>query len=164
FPQLGAPVGFLLSGSVFLLLSHYLTDDQFFGFGWRIPFLASAVLVVLGLYVRLSIAETPVFQAAVNRDERVNAPMLSLIKEHPVTLVKGVLISIVVFTIFYLMTVFSLSWGVSALGYTRDQFLMIQLFGILFFAATIPLSAVLAERGRRKTMMSMCVLIALYGL
>ena len=164
FPQLGAPVGFVLSGSVFLLLSHYLTDDQFFAFGWRIPFLASAVLVVLGLYVRLTITETPVFQGAMTRKERVKIPMLSLIKNHPVTLIQGILISIVVFTIFYLMTVFSLSWGVSALGYTRDQFLLIQLFGILFFAATIPLSAVLAERGRRKTMMWCCVLIALYGL
>ena len=164
FPQLGAPVGFLFSGSVFLLLSHYLTDAQFFAFGWRIPFLASAVLVVVGLYVRLTITETPVFQDAVARKERVKVPILSLITDHPIILVKGVLISIVVFTIFYLMTVFSLSWGVSALGYTRDQFLLIQLFGILFFAATIPLSAVLAERGRRKTMMWVCTLIALYGL
>src|SRR5262244_3187557 len=68
FPQLGAPVGFLFSGGVFLLLSRYLTDDQFFAFGWRIPFLASAVLVVLGLYVRLTITETPVFQKIEKRE------------------------------------------------------------------------------------------------
>src|SRR6202789_4511071 len=61
FPQLGAPLGFLLSGGTFLLLSHWLSDRQFFAFGWRLPFLASAVLVLLGLWVRLSITETPVF-------------------------------------------------------------------------------------------------------
>src|ERR1700745_2375353 len=61
FPQLGAPLGFFFSGSVFIVLSHFLTDEQFFAFGWRIPFLASAVLVILGLYVRLTIAETPMF-------------------------------------------------------------------------------------------------------
>ena len=61
FPQFGAPVGFLLSGGIFLLLSRSLTDEQFFAFGWRLPFLASAVLVLLGLYVRLTITETPVF-------------------------------------------------------------------------------------------------------
>ncbi len=67
FPQLGAPLGFFLSGGVFLALSRWLTDKQFFAFGWRLPFLASAVLVFLGLYVRLTITETPVFQQALKR-------------------------------------------------------------------------------------------------
>ena len=64
FPQLGAPVGFFFSGGVFLVLSRLLTDEQFFAFGWRIPFLASAALVLVGLYVRLTITETPVFREA----------------------------------------------------------------------------------------------------
>ena len=71
FPQLGAPIGFFFSGSVFLLLSERLTNEQFFSFGWRIPFLASAVLVLVGLYVRLTISETPVFREALIREERV---------------------------------------------------------------------------------------------
>src|SRR5665213_3124434 len=75
FPQLGAPIGFLISGGVFLGLSRWLTDDQFFAFGWRIPFLASAALVLIGLYVRLTISETPVFQDALHRRERVKVPM-----------------------------------------------------------------------------------------
>src|SRR5262250_32552 len=83
FPQLGAPVGFLFSGGVFLLLSHYLTDGQFFAFGWRIPFLASAVLVVVGLYVRLTITETPVFRDSLNREERVKVPMVTVFRDHP---------------------------------------------------------------------------------
>src|SRR2546430_3646731 len=70
FPQLGAPIGFLFSGGVFLALSTRLTNEQFFAFGWRIPFLASAALVILGLYVRLTITETPVFREALNREER----------------------------------------------------------------------------------------------
>src|SRR5690349_15475549 len=86
FPQLGAPIGFLFSGSSFLALSQWLTDDQFLAFGWRIPFLASAALVAVGLYIRLTITETPVFEQAARLEERVKVPMLTVIKEHPRTL------------------------------------------------------------------------------
>jgi len=164
FPQLGAPLGFFLSGSTFIVLSHFLTDEQFFAFGWRIPFLASAVLVILGLYVRLTITETPVFQEAVARRERVKVPMLVVITSHARKLVIGVLISLSVFVIFYLMTVFALSWGTASLGYKREQFLWIQLFGILFFALTIPWSATMAERGRRGTLMRVNLAIVIFGL
>ncbi|HMD31349.1 MAG TPA: MFS transporter [Candidatus Acidoferrales bacterium] len=153
FPQLGAPVGFLLSGSVFLLLSTALTDQQFFAFGWRIPFLASSVLVLLGLYVRLTITETPVFRQAVDQRRRVRIPILTLMRDHWATVFTGILISISAYVIFYLLTVFALSWGTSALGYSRERFLIIQLFGILFFGATIPLAAVLAQMGRRKLLL-----------
>ena len=71
FPQLGAPIGFFCSGGIFLVLSRLLTDEQFFAWGWRVPFLASAVLVAVGLYVRLALTETPVFQKALARHERV---------------------------------------------------------------------------------------------
>src|SRR5688572_18295746 len=111
FPQLGAPLGFFFSGSVFLVLSRLLSDDQFFRFGWRIPFLASAALVVVGLYVRLTITETPIFRNAVHRGGRVKVPMFVVFREHSRTLFLGVLISLVAFVIFYLMTVFALSWG-----------------------------------------------------
>src|SRR5580700_1181567 len=85
FPQLGAPIGFLLSGGTFLLLSRWLTDKQFFSFGWRLPFLASAILVLLGLYVRLTITETPVFQEALERRERVRVPMFEVFRTHAAT-------------------------------------------------------------------------------
>jgi metabolite-proton symporter len=164
FPQLGAPLGFFFSGGVFIVLSRFLTDEQFFSFGWRIPFLASAVLVLLGLYVRLAITETPAFQKAVDRQERVKVPMLTVVTSHPRTLVTGVLLSLSVFVIFYLMTVFALSRGTTALGYSRDQFLWIQLFGVLFFALSIPWSAVMAEQGRRRTLMSVNLGIFAFGL
>jgi MFS family permease len=120
FPQLGAPIGFLFSGGVFLVLSTWLTDQQFFAFGWRLPFLASAVLVLVGLYVRLTITETPVFRDAVNKRERVKVPMVTVLRDYPRALVLGVLVAISAFVIFYLMTVFALSWGTSALGYSRE--------------------------------------------
>src|SRR5215203_6393903 len=94
FPQLGAPVGFFFSGSVFLALSRLLSDDQFFRFGWRIPFVASAALVIVGLYVRLTITETPIFREAVSRRERVKVPMLTVFRDHLGTLVAGTLASL----------------------------------------------------------------------
>ena len=138
FPQLGAPVGFFFSGGVFLVLSRWLTDDQFFAFGWRLPFLASAVLVLVGLYVRLTITETPVFRDSVNRHERVKVPMVVVFRDHPKTLLLGTLISLATFVLFYLMTVFALSWGTTALGYSRETFLLIQLAGVICFGLTIP--------------------------
>ena len=164
FPQLGAPLGFFFSGSVFLLLSRTLSDQQFFQFGWRIPFLASAALVVVGLYVRLTITETPVFREALKRSEKVEVPMVAVMRNHAGTLFLGVLVSLTAFQIFYLMTVFSLSWGTSALGYSREKFLVMQLFAILFFALFTPISALLAERGRRKMLMWVNVGIFLFGL
>jgi len=164
FPQLGAPLGFFFSGSVFLLLSRTLSDQQFFQFGWRIPFLASAALVVVGLYVRLTITETPVFQDALHRREPVKVPMLAVFQDHRRTLIVGVLASLATFVLFYLMTVFALSWGTTALGYRRDTFLLLQLVGIVCFALTIPLSAILAERGRRATLLGVSIAIAGFGL
>jgi len=164
FPQLGAPVGFVCSACIFLLLSNQLTDAQFFSYGWRIPFLASAALVIIGLYVRLAIHETPVFREALSRRERVKLPMAVVFKEYPKALVLGTMMALATFVLFYLMTVFALSWGTTALGYTRQQFLMIQLFGIAFFALTIPLAAVLADRfGRRRTLLWTTAAIGAFG-
>src|SRR3954453_20208998 len=164
FPQLGAPVGFLFSGGIFLLLSETLTDAQFFAWGWRLPFLASSLLVGIGLYVRLTITETPVFREAIKRSERVEVPMLVIIKRHFGTLLLGVMVSLTAFQIFYLMTVFTLSYGTSTLGFTREKFLVMQLFAILFFAAFTPISALLAESGRRRMLMWVNVGIFLFGL
>jgi MFS family permease len=164
FPQLGAPIGFLFSGGSFLALSEWLSNDQFLAWGWRLPFLASAALVLVGLYVRLTITETPVFQQAAKREERTKVPMLAVIREHPRMLLFGTMASIATFVLFYLMTVFSLSWGTSVLGYSRNTFLVVQLIGIVFFALTIPVSAVLAERGRRATLIGVTIAIGLFGL
>jgi metabolite-proton symporter len=164
FPQLGAPIGFLFSGGIFLVLSKWLTNEQFFRFGWRIPFLSSAALVLVGLYVRLTITETPVFRDALSRQERVRVPMLVVFRDYPGALLVGTMASLATFVLFYLMTVFALSWGTTALGYGRNTFLLIQLFGISFFALTIPIGGVLAERGRRRTLLWVTSAIGAFGL
>jgi metabolite-proton symporter len=165
FPQLGAPIGFFLSGGIFLLLSETMSDQQFFNYGWRIPFLASALLVIVGLFVRLKISETPVFQNVLDKHERVKVPVLEVLQHHGRTLVLGTLIALATFVLFYLMTVFALSWGTSALGYSRPQFLMLQLFAVVFFGLTIPVSAVLADRhGRRTAMILVSGAIMVFGL
>jgi metabolite-proton symporter len=165
FPQLGAPIGFFLSGGIFLLLSQVLTDAEFFSYGWRIPFLASSLLVIVGLYIRLKIHETPDFQKVLDKNERVKVPVLTVWREHRRVLVLGTLIALATFVLFYLMTVFALSWGTSALKFSRKDFLILQLFAVLFFALTIPFSAVWADRkGRRTTLIWVSAAIAVFGL
>ncbi len=163
FPQLGAPLGFLLSGGSFLLLSRLLTNAQFFAFGWRLPFLASSALVVVGLYVRLTITETPVFLTAIERGEQLRFPMLVVLRHHARALVAGILISLAPFILFYLMIVFTLAWGTGPLGYSRGSFLLMQLGSILFFAGAIPVSALLAERGRRRVMLAVNAALIVFG-
>jgi metabolite-proton symporter len=165
FPQLGAPLGFLCSSAVFLLLSHWSSEREFFEWGWRVPFLASALLVFVGLYVRLRLTETPAFTRAIENNERVRLPMLSVITEHPLTLLLGTFAAVATFVLFYLMTVFSLSWGTSALGYARQQFLIFQMVGVVFFALTIPISAKLADRyGNRPVLIGASLAIIVFGL
>jgi metabolite-proton symporter len=163
FPQLGAPIGFFLSGSVFLLLSSLLTDKQFFVFGWRLPFLASSVLVFLGLYVRMTITETPVFLESLKRKEQVRLPTVAVFRYHSRKLIAGTLVCMATFVLFYLMIVFALSWGTTALHIPRGRFLQMQLFDTLFFALLIPVSAILAERGRRRSMLWITGAIFLFG-
>lgn len=165
FPQLGAPIGFLCSTGIFLVITELLTDQQFLDWGWRIPFIASATLVLVGLYVRLKITETPAFQRAMENDERVNVPLVSVFARHAWLLVLGTFGALATFVLFYLMTVFALSWGISALGFTRQQFLPIQMIGVVFFGLTIPLSAWLADRyGRRTMLLWATALIGGFGL
>lgn len=165
FPQLGAPIGFVCSTGVFLLLTEWLSDDDFFAWGFRIPFIASALLVFLGLYIRLRLTETPAFQRAIEQNERVRVPILTVATEHPGKLVLGTLAAIATFVLFYLMTVFTLSWGTSALGYTREEFLLLQMIGVVFFGITIPVSAVIADKhGRWGMLIAASIAIVLFGL
>lgn len=165
FPQLGAPIGFLLSTGTFLLLSKMLTDQQFFDFGWRIPFIASALLVWVGLYVRLKITETPDFNKIVENDERVKLPLGEVFTRHYKAIILGTLVTITTFLLFYLMTVFTLSWGTSALHYAKSNFLIAQMISMVFFGLGIPISAVAADKyGRGKMLIFATVAIFLFGL
>ena len=165
FPQLGAPIGLLLSGGTFLLLSDTLTEEQFFEYGWRIPFIASAALVVVGFYIRLKITETPSFIASLETKKQVKIPMMELLKSYKRELVFGTMAAVTTFVTFYFMTVFSLSWATTDLRYSRHDLLIMQLFSVLFFGISIPISALLADRfGRRYVLILISVAIALFGL
>ena len=164
FPQLGAPIGFLCSTGIFLVLTSVLDEADFLAWGWRIPFLASALLVGVGLWVRLRLSETPAFAHALANNERVRVPMLSILRDHAGALVLGTFAATATFVLFYLMTVFALSWGTSALGFSRHDFLVLQMLGVLAFAATIPLSARFAdERGRTPMLIIATVAIIAFG-
>ena len=165
FPQLGAPIGFILSTLVFVVLTAVLSEEQFFSWGWRVPFLASALLVFVGLYVRLQITETPAFQVAIDKHERVKVPLVTVFRDHGRTLLLATLMATTTFVVFYLMTVFTLSWGTSQLGFARQEFLIMQIIGVLFFAAMIPVSAVVADKvGRIRMLIYATVAIMLFGL
>lgn len=165
FPQLGAPLGFLCSSAVFVILDAVLRDGDFLAWGWRVPFLASAALVGVGLWVRLRLNETPAFRATLERHERVRMPFFAVLRRQPRDLILGSLAATTTFVLFYLMTVFTLSWGTSQLHYTRTEFLLLQMVGMIAFGLTIPISAVLADqRGRRAMLMVASAAILVFGL
>jgi predicted MFS family arabinose efflux permease len=137
FPQLGAPVGFIAANGLFLLLGLWLSDADFAAWGWRIPFLVSAVLVGLGLWVRLKIGETPAFSEALERDAPVGVPIGELLRGHFVATLAGTFAVVACFAIFYLATSFALAHGTTTLGYPKEEFLLIQLAAILFMAGGI---------------------------
>ena len=150
FPQLGPSVGFLASNGLFFGLALTLSDEQFRAWGWRVPFLLSAVLVALGLYVRLKIAETPAFRAAIERRERVRVPLVTLFTRHGGPTLLGALAMVVCYTLFYISTVFTLSYGVGTLHFSRQSFLGLLCLAILFMALATPLAALASDRvGRR---------------
>ncbi len=164
FPQLGAPIGFILSSGFFLILAETMSNEDFLAYGWRIPFIASLALVAVGLYVRLKIAETPEFQKAVEKHERVAVPVATVFRGHLRSLILGTFIAVATFVLFYLMTVFTLSWGTTKLGYSREQFLVVQLVGVVFFGLTIPLSGWLSDRYSRRLILTLTTIaIAVFG-
>ncbi len=165
FPQLGAPIGFICSTGSFIILARLLTDAQFFNWGWRIPFIASSLLVCVGLWVRLRLTETPDFLKAIEKAERVRVPIARIFAEQKLLLLLGTVGAIATFVLFYLMTVFALNWGTTALGYTKSTFLPLQLIGVVFFGLTIPLSALLADRfGYIRTLIAATLALIVFGL
>ena len=164
FPQLGAPVGFLFSTGIFLGLGKLMSPEQFLAWGWRIPFLASALLVGTGLYVRLRLTETPAFRRVLDQGERVRVPVLVVFRLHWRAVVTGMFGATATFVIFYLINLFSLSWATRELGFARQDFLTLQMFAVLFFAALIPVSAQLADRiGGRNMLIIASLLLFAFG-
>jgi len=165
FPQLGAPIGFILSTGAFIVLTSTMSDETFLAWGWRTPFLASSILVFVGLWVRLKITETPEFTRVIHKHERVKAPFLALLARYKGALLLGTLGATTTFLLFYLMTVFALGWATTAMGFTRADILPIQLIGVIFFGAFIPIAALAADKwGQLKVLIAASIGIAIFGL
>jgi metabolite-proton symporter len=189
FPQLGAPIGFIIANGVFLILSLNLDPEAFQAWGWRVPFIASAVLVIIGLYVRLKLVETPAFTKVVERGDVAKLPLARVLKTSWRPLILGTFIMLATYVLFYLMTAFTLSYGTTAksadaaaaaaekagkafdastfvpgLGYTRNEFLIMLIIGCVFFGIFTLVSGPLAEKyGRRKTLLFTTVGIIVFG-
>ena len=179
WPQLGAPFGFLLANGLFLALIIWLGNGSakpdphgpFMTWGWRIPFLLSAVMVAVGLYVRLRLTETPVFRRALERGERVKTPLAELFRTSWRQLIIGTFVMLATYTLFYIVTTWALSYGTgkrppdgTGLGFGYVAFLRLQLIAVLFFAAFIPVAGRLADKfGRRRTLLVITGVIMAYG-
>ncbi len=155
FPQLGPSVGFLAASGIFYILSVFLSDDAFKAWGWRIPFILSAVLVFVGLYVRLNLAETPIFKAALHKKNIISTPFLDVLKHHSKSLVLGSLSMVVCYALFYIATVFTLSHSVNQLNFLRSDILPLLCGAIIFMAVATPISAYLCDIYGRKPILIM---------
>lgn len=169
FPQLGAPIGFFFANGTFLLLSWLLTDDQFMNWGWRVPFVLSAVLVIIGLYVRVSLHESPVFAKVQKEKKQVRIPIGTLLTKHLGATILGTFIMLATYTLFYIMTVYSMSYGTApvpaGLGFSRNSLLWMLMVAVIGFGVMVPIAGVLADRfGRRKTMIVITLGILVFGL
>lgn len=165
FPQLGAPVGFIAANGLFLILGLVLSTEDFVAWGWRLPFILSAVLVVLGLWVRTRLAETPAFAKALQEAPPARVPLAEVMREHPRPLVGGIFAVVACFALFYLSTAFILGYGTTALGYDRETFLQVMLGAILFMAGGIALAGVWSDLATpRLVLMAGCVLTVPAGL
>jgi metabolite-proton symporter len=169
FPQLGAPIGFFFANGMFLLLSWLLTDEQFISWGWRVPFLLSAVLVIVGLYVRVSLHETPVFAKIAKAGKQVKVPIGTLFTKYKKATLLGTFIMVATYTLFYIMTVYSLGYGTAAqplgLGIPRNEFLLMLMLGVIGFGVMVPVAGQLADKfGRRKTMICITLLMIVFAL
>ncbi|WP_197378621.1 MFS transporter [Mycolicibacterium mengxianglii] len=179
WPQLGAPFGFLLANGLFLILiitlGHSNTqpdlDGAFLTWGWRVPFLLSSIMVAIGLYVRLRLTETPVFARAVERGERVKAPVTQVFRNNWRQLIIGTFVMLATYTLFYIVTTWALSYGTgkrppegTGLGFGYVDFLYLQLISVLFFAGALPVTGLLADKfGRRRTLLVVTGGIIVFG-
>jgi metabolite-proton symporter len=164
FPQLGPSVGFLLATLSFLGLSVWLTDAQFKSWGWRLPFIFSALLVGVGLYVRFALAETPAFAKALVDQTTHRIPIKPLLKTHLKPILLGALAMVVCYNLFYTATVFCLSYGTTNLGIARPDFLLMLCVAVIMMAIATPISALLSDKfGRRPVLLISSLLAIMAG-
>ena len=164
FPNMGAPIGFFLAYGINLLLDTNLSSDVMVAWGWRIPFLLSAVLVIVGLVIRLRMSETPVFKKAVEENRTTRTPLRDL-RHYWKQVVLGMCAISVTYTLFYSLGTWSLAYGVKSLGFSQSQYLAMELFAVLFFAAFIVVGCLSADRfGRKRTLYTATAAMLVFSL
>ncbi|PRB84654.1 MFS transporter [Pseudomonas sp. MYb185] len=182
FPQLGAPLGFIIANGLFLIVAAALPSDNpsrpseaFLDWGWRIPFLFSAVMVIIGLWIRLNLVESTAFSKAVSTGKVVKLPLGEVVRKNWRELILGTFYMLATYVLFYLMTTFSLSYGrapvepgpgqLAGLGYSYNNFVLMLIVGVVFFGIFTLLSGLWADRlGRRKTLILVTLGIILFSL
>lgn len=166
FPQLGPPVGFITSCGIFIVIEQTLAPDAINSWGWRIPFILSSVLVIIGLYVRMSIIESPAFKKLEETDDRVHVPFVEMCTKHLKMLALGSISMVACYTLFFIITVFSLQYGTVTTGfYTRTEYLAMLSIAVIFMAIASPISATLADRyGRRPILLVSYFIIIAAGI
>ncbi|TMR13602.1 MHS family MFS transporter [Nonomuraea turkmeniaca] len=165
FPQLGPSVGFIAANGLFLVLGEVLSDGQFDSWGWRLPFVASLLLVIVGLYVRLKISETPVFQAAMDERRIAKVPFAGLMRHQWRRVLLGAGAMTIAYTLFYTATTYCLAYGTTALKIPRTTMLALTMIGVLFMAAGTVASAMVSDRlGRRRTLIAGTAVAVVWGL
>jgi metabolite-proton symporter len=179
-PQLGAPIGFLIANGVFIILNAAMPaaadgtpNPEFAAWGWRVPFLLSAVLVLIGLYVRFRLVESTVFQGAKQSGSVVKVPLGRVFRTSWRALIIGTFGMVATYVLFYFMTTFTLTYGTTAgsgvpkigLGYSRGDFLGLLMIGVVFFGIFTPIAGMLADKfGRKPVLVFTTIGIAIFGL
>ncbi|WP_270648815.1 MFS transporter [Limosilactobacillus mucosae] len=165
FPEVGAPIGFFICNGLFYVLEKMLTPAQMMSFGWRVPFWASSVLVVIGLYVRHRLQETPLFKLAQERDNTTRSPLKVVFKENWREILKGTFLMGATYAMFFTLTTWSLSFATTALGFSHSEFLLLLMAAIVEFAVLIMTTSVLADKvGRKKVLMTASVALVVFSL
>lgn len=165
FPEVGAPIGFFICNGLFYVLEKMLTPAQMMSFGWRVPFWASSVLVVIGLYVRHRLQETPLFKLAQERDNTTRSPLKVVFKENWREILKGTFLMGATYAMFFTLTTWSLSFATTALGFSHSEFLLLLMATIVEFAVLIMTTSVLADKvGRKKVLMTASVALVVFSL
>ena len=165
FPEVGAPIGFFICNGLFYLLENWLTPAQMTAFGWRIPFWASAVLVVIGLYVRRRLQETPLFKLAQEKNNVTKSPLRAVFKSNWREILKGTFIMGATYAMFFTLTTWSLSYATTALGFSHTEFFLLLMGAIVEFAVLIMLTSVLADRiGRKKVLLTASGALVVFSL
>lgn len=164
-PQLGSAPGFLLSNGIFLILSLTLTDLDFLKWGWRVPFLLSAILIAFGLYIRLSIEETPVFQTVKTRETQSKAPIVEVLKNNYLLVILGGFATAITYVLFFITGTYGLTYGVDILGFSRSTMLLLIMLAVIAMGASTLYCGALSDKfGRSTVIISSALLAGIWGM